>query len=95
MLLDSVSYGSRQSRLTWKYSPISTISSGDPVPASDGQMPAFGLVYDRVHFIKIKQDFVDVMPSLLPGKQGAKRYLRLFLHRLVGNTSQTQKSHFV
>ena len=47
-------------------------------------MPAFGLVHDRVHFIKIKQDFVDVMPSLLPGKQGAKRYLRLFLHRLVG-----------
>ena len=38
----------------------------------------------------------SALPSmLLPGKQGAKRYLRQFLHRIVGNTSQTQKSHFV
>ncbi len=25
-------------------------------------MPALGLVHDRIHFIKIKQDFVDVIP---------------------------------
>ena len=46
--------------------------------------------------VRVRYFASSALPSmLLPGKQGAERYLCHFLHRLVGNTSQTQKSHFV